>query len=159
MWKISIVIVFIIAIYGCVNENFIYQTIPKPDSLTLKIIYPQDGQLVEKVSNIRVFGNCLFGENTNDIYIYPIVKAPDGNYYPYYKFSINPDKTWDSFLYLGQESDVSGARFDVYFCAVFRKDAFRLDSAHVPNRDHIKSIGSDIPEYCRIVTKISLFLK
>lgn len=143
---------------GCKDESIKYE-INRPVEFTFKVIEPLDSQFVDKLTEIKVYGTCDPYINTEDIYIYPIVKSPNKNYYPYYKFSINKDHSWDTFLYLGNKSDKSGAQFDVYFCAVFKKDTIDFENAHVPGGDSIKHIGPSIPNYCTLLKRVTLFLK
>lgn len=148
----------ILVLVAC-EEEADYPSIDKPSVFSFKIIDPVDGLKVEKVSRVDVHGTCDSSAYTDDIFIYPLVKSPDGFFYPYYKFSINLDHTWNTSLWLGDDSDPSGSIFYIYFCAVYKNDTTLFENAHVPDGSSIKDIGPDIPDYCTLLGKLTLVLK
>lgn len=152
-----IMIFSIIVILGCdEGTETIYQKKPSPFSFTIE--EPSNNQIVEKLTKVVVKGECNQNAYTQDIFLYPLVMSPGGNYYPYYRFSIHNGK-WDTSVFLGDSANISGDLFHVVICAIYKKDTLLFENAHVPDRSKISHIGSEIPEFCTELDRITLKIK
>lgn len=134
----------------------------RPDFFNFNILSPKDGEKVDVETVFFISGTCDDSKFTDDILVYPLVKAPNSAFYPYFPISPNKNGTWNSTLVVGSKaSDSSGDPFYIAFCAVFKGDDTKLQEAFhsIKKPGGIDSIGISIPEYCTTIATINLKLK
>lgn len=123
-----------------------------------KIETPSDGKVLPFKPNGYTFKGRYLPCPVNGIDVYPIVHAPDKNYWPNPTVNLMPDGTWNATVYMGTSNNINGEVFEIYFVSALSSSKASQTIRAVQQTKGTSSLGQSLAQGTALLAKTTVKL-
>jgi hypothetical protein len=127
---------------------------PSPPPLTrFEVDTPKDGASLKFNVNGHTFEGRYTPVPAKGIDVYPIVQAPDNNYWPNPKVNLMADGKWNAIVYIGNPNNPSGEVFEIFFVSASSDSKASEKIRAIVDTRGAQSLGQNLPKDINILTR------